>query len=80
VNFDWNELAFGSKKTVNNLRATFIAAPREISAARFTQLVKEFLPKGNVVLGLAKEDHVSGFENQPQFKTLQANSHHRQSE
>jgi deoxycytidylate deaminase len=74
MNFDWNELAFGSKKPVNDLKATFIAAPREISAARFTQLVKEYLPKGNIILGLAKEAFVLGFENQPQFKTLQAKS------
>jgi deoxycytidylate deaminase len=72
MNFDWGELAFGSKKPVNSLKATFIAAPREISSIRFTQLVKEYLPKGNIVLGLAKEDYVLGFEGQPQFCTLKA--------
>lgn len=71
MNFDWNELAFGSKKPVNELKATFIAAPRELSPARFTQLLKEYLPKGNIVLGLAKEPFVLGLENQPQFLMLQ---------
>jgi deoxycytidylate deaminase len=70
VNFDWNDLAFGSKKPVNNLHATFIAAPRNISPARFTQLVKQYLPKGNILLGLAKEPYIVGFEGQPQFTTL----------
>ncbi|PLS81026.1 hypothetical protein CYG49_03325 [Candidatus Saccharibacteria bacterium] len=69
--FDWGTLAFGSKDRVNTLRATFIAAPREMSQRRFTQLVREYLPKGNIVLGIAKEDFIEGFEGQPQFKTLQ---------
>lgn len=70
MDFDWNELAFASKKPLNALKATFIAAPRELSAAHFTQLVKEYLPKGNIILGLAKEDYVLGFEGQPQFRML----------
>lgn len=49
----------------------FIAAPRELSARRFTQIVKHYLPKGNIVLGISKEDYVVGFENQPQFRMLQ---------
>lgn len=72
MNFDWNDLAFGSKKPIRELKATFIAAPREISAARFTQLVREYLPQGNIVLGLAKENCVLGFEDQPQFCMLKA--------
>src|ERR1700712_2956118 len=70
MNFDWADLAFGSKKSVNELKATFVMAPRELSAARFTQLVKTYLPAGNIVLGLAKETHIDGFEGQPQFKAL----------
>lgn len=69
---DWSDLAFGNKKQVNKLSATFIAAPRQLSVRRFATLVKTYLPKGNMVLGLAKEPYVSGFEGQPQFKTLQA--------
>lgn len=71
MNFDWNELAFGSKKPVNSLKATFIAAPREISPERFIQLVKTYLPKGNILLGLAKEPFVLGLKDQPQFRMLQ---------
>jgi deoxycytidylate deaminase len=72
MKFDWGELAFGSKKPLKDLNAIFIAAPREISAARFTQIVKTYLPQGNIVLGIAKEDYVLGLEGQPQFKTLRA--------
>jgi deoxycytidylate deaminase len=68
--FDWNELAFKSKKPVNSLQAWFIAAPRDISQKRFVQIVKEYLPKGNIVLGIAKEEFVSGFEDQPHFRML----------
>lgn len=71
MGFDWNDLAFGSKKPLRELNAVFITAPREISVTRFTQLVKEYLPKGNIVLGISKEPYVLGFEEQPQFKTLQ---------
>lgn len=71
MNFDWSALAFGSKKPVSELAATFIAAPREVATARFTQLVKSYLPQGNIVLGLAKEPFVEGFEGQAQFRTLQ---------
>lgn len=68
--FDWSNLAFGSKKPLRDQHAIFVAAPREISAKRFTQLVKSYLPEGNIVLGLSKEEYIDGFENQPQFKTL----------
>nr|AIA17047.1 Cytidine and deoxycytidylate deaminase zinc-binding region [uncultured bacterium]AIA17553.1 Cytidine and deoxycytidylate deaminase zinc-binding region [uncultured bacterium] len=68
---DWAELAFGSKKPLRELKAIFIAAPRELSAKRFKELVKAYLPEGNIVLGLAKEPYIDGFEDQPQFRTLQ---------
>jgi deoxycytidylate deaminase len=70
-NFSWSELAFGSKKPLNLLKATFIAAPRQLSQARLKQLIQEYLPKGNVILGIAREPYVLGFEDQPQFRTLQ---------
>lgn len=69
-NLDWSDLAFGSKKAANKLQASFIAAPRELSPARFTGLVKQYLPKGNILLGLAKEPYVDGFNAQPQFAML----------
>ncbi len=68
--FDWSELAFKSKKPLNDLNAIFIAAPRELSKARFAELIKTYLPKGNVVLGIAKEPYIDGFDGQPQFRTL----------
>jgi deoxycytidylate deaminase len=70
MNFDWSDLAFGSKKPLRELHAVFIAAPRDISRKRFLEIVKKYLPKGNLVLGLAKEEYVDGFEGQPQFRTL----------
>lgn len=68
--FDWSELAFASKKPLSSLKAIFIGAPRSMSSARFTQLIKELLPQGPIILGLAKEDYITGFEGQPQFTTL----------
>jgi len=68
--FDWSDLAFGSKKPLRELKAIFVAAPRELSPKRFTQLLKEYLPQGNLLLGIAKEEFIDGFEGQPQFKTL----------
>lgn len=68
--FDWGDLAFGSKKPLRSLHAQFIAAPREITEQRLAQLVKDFLPGSNIVLGISHEDYVLGFENQPQFKML----------
>ena len=70
--FDWSDLAFGSKKPINKLDATFIAAPRQLSPKRLAQLVKAYLPKGNIVIGLSKELYVDGFDGQPQFKMLDA--------
>jgi hypothetical protein len=66
--FDWSDSAFASKKPIKELQAIFIAAPREISETRFKQLVKTYLPKGNIVLGISKEPYVEGFEDQPQFR------------
>lgn len=69
-NFDWSDLAFSSKKELKKLNAIFIAAPRQISKDRFVQLVKYYLPKGNIVLGIAKESYIDGFSDQPHFRTL----------
>lgn len=70
MNFDWGDLAFGSKKPVDALNATFIAAPRDISVERFKQLVKAYLPKGNIMLGVSQEPYVIGMEDQVQFRML----------
>ena len=66
----WADIAFESKKPLRDLNATFIAAPREISLTRFTQLVKTYLPTGNIIIGIADELYVDGFDNQSQYKTL----------
>lgn len=71
MEFDWQAIAFGSKKPLRDLQATFIAAPRELSAKRFAELAKAYLPGGNILLGLAKEAYIDGFAGQPQFQTLQ---------
>lgn len=55
---------------INTLQAIFIAAPREMSAERFRQIVKHYLPKANLILGVSTETHVVGFEDQLQFKML----------
>lgn len=68
--FDWTELAFAGKKPLKDLHATFLAAPRELSVRRFTQIVKAYLPKGNLLIGIAKEPFVLGLENCPQFRIL----------
>ena len=71
VFFDWNELAFSSKKAVDQLRVVFIAAPRQLSTARLSEIIQTYLPQGNLLIGLAKDDFVDGFINQPQFKMLE---------
>lgn len=55
---------------IDDLKAIVIMPPREMSKHRLVQLVKHYLPKNNLVLGISKEPHVQGFENQPQFRTL----------
>lgn len=70
TSFDWSELAFSSKKTVKELDAIFIAAPRQMSSIRLTQIIKKYLPLGNLLLGIASEEYVSGLENRPQFQML----------
>jgi len=70
--FDWTDLAFASKKPLKDLHATFLAAPRALSVQRFTQIIKEYLPKGNMVVGIAKESYVLGLEGCPQFAMLDA--------
>ena len=71
--FNWLDLAFNSKKELRNLDAIFVAAPRRISQHRIKQLVKEYLPKNNIVFGIAKELFIENFEGQDKFKTLNIN-------
>lgn len=67
---DWSDIAFASKKSLNVLKPIFIMAPREMSVRRFKQLIKQYLPQGNIVLGISKEPYVLGLEDQPQFSML----------
>jgi len=69
-NLDWSELVFGSKKPLRELKATFVMAPRELSTRRLTQLIKNYLPMGNLVIGISKEPYVLDLEGQPQFTML----------
>lgn len=55
---------------MNRNGAIFIAAPREISQARFKQIIKHYLPKAPIILGISKEPYVVGFEGRPQFTML----------
>lgn len=71
---DWADLAFASKKPLRELGATFIVAPKEISKKRLMQIIKQYLPVGNIVIGCAKELYINGYDSQPQFKTLQIDS------
>ncbi|HSW79318.1 MAG TPA: deaminase [Candidatus Saccharimonadales bacterium] len=68
--FDWSELAFASKKPLKVLHAVFVMAPREMTPKRIAQLVKDTVPTANLVIGIAKEPYIDGFDGQPQFKTL----------
>lgn len=68
--FNWTDMAFGSKSAVKSLHATFVLAPRTMTNTRLTQIVKSYLPKGNIVIGISEEPYVLGFEDQPQFRML----------
>lgn len=66
----WSDIAFGDKKIINDLNAIFIAPSREISKKRFIQIVKKYLPVGNIVIGSTDSEFIDDFENQSQFKTF----------
>ena len=69
---NWSELAFATKKPLKSLNAVFISAPRVMSISRLTQLIKQYLPTGNIVIGCAEELYIDGYDGQAQFKTLQS--------
>ena len=66
----WSDMAFGSKKPLKSLKAIFIAPSRQMSSVRFVQIVKKYLTLGNIVVAITSEDYIFGYDNQPQFKTL----------
>jgi deoxycytidylate deaminase len=67
---DWADLAFASKAPLRDLTAVYIPTPREISADRLKQLIKEYLPKHHIVIGVARELYIEGFDGRPQCRTL----------
>jgi deoxycytidylate deaminase len=75
--FNWSDIAFGSKKALRELNAIFIAAPREMSDNRLLQLIKQYLPIGNIIIGCADEEYIEGFDGQPQFKTLKISTNNK---
>lgn len=70
VLYDWSNFAFESKRPLRELQAQFMPAPRQMSLRRLKQLCKQYLPDGNILLGVAKEAYIDGFDGQPQFRTL----------
>lgn len=48
----------------------FIAGSRDISGKRLLQLFLKYRAKGKIIWGVYKEEFVSGFFGQPQFRTL----------
>ncbi|NCU40918.1 hypothetical protein EOL73_04140, partial [Candidatus Saccharibacteria bacterium] len=70
TSFELSSFSDADKQFFRSLKAVFVMASREMSDLRLLQLVKENLPKGNVVFGVAEEEFVDGFEGQTQFKTL----------
>jgi len=71
---NWSDIAFGSKKILRELNAIFIPIPREMSGKRLAQIIKTYLPIGNIVFGCTDELYIEGFEGQAQFKTLRPES------
>ncbi len=68
--YNWSDLVFGSKKPLKELDAVFLSISREMSVGRFTQLIKQYLPTGNIIVAVTNEPYIKGFEGQPQFKTM----------
>ena len=71
---NWSDIAFGSKKALRDLNAIFVPTPREMSVQRLTQIVKKYLPIGNIVFGCTDEAYIEGFDGQAQFETLKSES------
>jgi deoxycytidylate deaminase len=76
VEYNWKDVSEIQLKQLNELDAIFFPAPRAISDARLLQLVRQYLPKANIIFGVANEDYVLGFENQLQFTTLKLGLSH----
>jgi len=51
-------------------KTIFIAGSRDISGKRLLNLFKRYHLKGKIVWGVYRENYISGFDGQPQFRTL----------
>lgn len=67
---EWATFTDSDKRSSRDMHATFVLAPRELSKARTTQLLKDLLASTHVIFGISQEDYVAGFEQQPQFAML----------
>jgi deoxycytidylate deaminase len=70
INYDWSEIVFQSKSELKDKDYIFIAGSREISKKRLVQIIKEYLPNGNLLIGILKSEYIDGFEGQPQFRSM----------
>ena len=70
ISGSWSELTRDDKQRLRDMRAVFVMASREISKQRLSQLIKPYLAKGNVIIGISNEPFVIGYENQPQFRMM----------
>ena len=70
TSFNLQKLTDEDKEKLRSFKATFVMAPREMSEECFRKLVKDMLSKGNIICGVAEEDYVEGYEDQPQFKMI----------
>ena len=66
----WSDITEQQLKHLNSLDGIFIFVSREISKDRLVQLIKKYLVKANLVIGIVNEPYIFGFENQSQFKTF----------
>jgi deoxycytidylate deaminase len=68
--YDWSKIAFTHENPLRGRAHTFIAVSRDMSDERIKQIIRQYLPLGSIIWGIAKESYISGFEGQPQFATL----------
>lgn len=69
-NFDWNEIAFTNKSDLKKQNYIFISGFRDISTKRLLAIIKDNIPKSNILVGILKEEYIDGFETQAHFKSM----------